>query len=448
MQDSNNNSLSHQKSLNSDLINLRDDFEQFRITINSRLFNSFNDTLSSNNKNGPKTFTSFPKKMYIRTKHSNLLINKNVDKNNNYNINFKIEENEHPKTPNIFNNIKKIKKIPSLNEKFMYKKALFSIKKLNKSKTQINFFSPDNSYKNFKDIFSAIKNISSISKTSNNKLTNEKFNKTNSFNLSKDKTIYYNSSLENFYIKNKINRFKANTALNQLNRKKYSLFSPQSHCVNFIRNIINLYNKNNDNKNEVNNENIKTNNNNNKNKKENENKDTDNFDGMNTFNQISLKNLFQKNTAKIKNDVLNDIVVDKKIKNNDIFLNPFTNSYGVLLDLMSEKVGFMKGSMDILYPKITQKMYQIRTLERKTKNDMKRSSSQENYKIQYLGFNNNNNFNNKLFNLKQKKSFQSIYTRYPVSVKKIGQNKWASKMYSFKGQKDLKNKKISKTANI
>ena len=446
MQDSNNNSLSHQKSLNSDLINLRDDFEQFRITINSRLFNSFNDTLSSNNKNGPKTFTSFPKKMYIRTKHSNLLINKNVDKNNNYNINFKIEENEHPKTPNIFNNIKKIKKIPSLNEKFMYKKALFSIKKLNKSKTQINFFSPDNSYKNFKDIFSAIKNISSISKTSNNKLTNEKFNKTNSFNLSKDKTIYYNSSLENFYIKNKINRFKANTALNQLNRKKYSLFSPQSHCVNFIRNIINLYNKNNDNKNEVNKENIKTNNN--KNKKENENKDTDNFDGMNTFNQISLKNLFQKNTAKIKNDVLNDIVVDKKIKNNDIFLNPFTNSYGVLLDLMSEKVGFMKGSMDILYPKITQKMYQIRTLERKTKNDMKRSSSQENYKIQYLGFNNNNNFNNKLFNLKQKKSFQSIYTRYPVSIKKIGQNKWTSKMYSFKGQKDLKNKKISKTANI
>lgn len=445
MQDSNNNSLSHQKSLNSDLINLRDDFEQFRITINSRLFNSFNDTLSSNNKNGPKTFTSFPKKMYIRTKHSNLLINKNVDKNNNYNINFKIEENEHPKTPNIFNNIKKIKKIPSLNEKFMYKKALFSIKKLNKSKTQINFFSPDNSYKNFKDIFSAIKNISSISKTSNNKLTNEKFNKTNSFNLSKDKTIYYNSSLENFYIKNKINRFKANTALNQLNRKKYSLFSPQSHCVNFIRNIINLYNKNNDNKNEVNKENIKTNNN--KNKKENENKDTDNFDGMNTFNQISLKNLFQKNTAKIKNDVLNDIVVDKKIKNNDIFLNPFTNSYGVLLDLMSEKVGFMKGSMDILYPKITQKMYQIRTLERKTKNDMKRSSSQENYKIQYLGFN-NNNINNKLFNLKQKKSFQSIYTRYPVSIKKIGQNKWTSKMYSFKGQKDLKNKKISKTANI
>lgn len=445
MQDNNNNSLSHQKCLNSDLINLRDDFEQFRININSKLFNSFNDPLLSNNKNSPKTFTNFLKKIYIRSsKHNNLLINKNIDKNNNYNINFKIEENKHPKTPNIFNNIKKIKKISSLNEKLRYKKALFSIKKLNKSKTQINFFSPDNSYKNFKDIFSTIKNISSISKTYNNKLTNEKMNKTNSFTLPKDKTIYYNSSLENFYIKNKINRFKANTALNQLYRKKYSLFSPQSHCVNFIRNIMNLCTKNNDNKNEVNKENIKSNNN--KNKNENENKNIDNFDDINTFNQLSLKNLFQKNNPKIKNDVLNVIMADKKIKNSDIFLNPFTNSYGVLLDLMSEKLGFMKGSMDILYPKITQKMYQIRTLEKKSKNHIKRSSSQENYKIQNLRF--NNNTNNKLFNLNQKKIIQSIYTRYPVSIKKIGQNKWTNKMYSFKGQKDLINKKISKTTNI
>ena len=58
---------------------------------------------------------------------------------------------------------------------------------------------------------------------------------------------------------------------------------------------------------------------NNKNKKENENKDTDNFDGMNTFNQISLKNLFQKNTAKIKNDVLNDIVADKNRSRNNSY---------------------------------------------------------------------------------------------------------------------------------
>ena len=230
--------------------------------------------------------------------------------------------------------------------------------------------------------------------------------------------------------------------MNQLYRKKYSLFSPQSHCVNFIRNIMNLCTKNNDNKNEVNKENIKSNNNKNKN----ENENIDNFDDTNTFNQLSLKNLFQKNNAKIKNDVLNVIMADKKIKNSDIFLNPFTNSYGVLLDLMSEKLGFMKGSMDILYPKITQKMYQIRTLEKKSKNHIKRSSSQENYKIQNLGV--NNNTNNKLFNLNQKKIIQSIYTRYPVSKKKIGQNKWTNKMYSFKGQKDLINKKISKTTNI
>ena len=85
-------------------------------------------------------------------------------------------------------------------------------------------------------------------------------------------------------------------------------------------------------------------------------------------------------------------------------------------------------------------------MEKKSKNHIKRSSSQENYKIQNLRF--NNNTNNKLFNLNQKKIIQSIYTRYPVSKKKIEQNRWTNKMYSFKGQKDLINKKISKTTNI
>ena len=40
MQENNNNSLSRQKSLNSDLINLREDFDQFRITFGSKIFNS------------------------------------------------------------------------------------------------------------------------------------------------------------------------------------------------------------------------------------------------------------------------------------------------------------------------------------------------------------------------------------------------------------------------
>ena len=87
--------------------------------------------------------------------------------------------------------------------------------------------------------------------------------------------------------------------------------------------------------------------------------------GFDSFNQISLKTLFKKNAAKVKSGILEDILVERKIKNNDIFLHPFSNSYGSLLDIMSEKVGFMKGSIDILYPKITQKKYQLRTIQKK-----------------------------------------------------------------------------------
>ena len=394
MQESNNNSLSRQKSLNSDLINLREDFDQFRITLNSKIFNSFNDIFST--KNSPKTFTNFPKKIYLKTKHNNLLINKNVDKNKNYNINFKIEENV-PKTSNVTYNIKRIKKIPDLKEQ-KFKKALDSIKKLTKSKTQINFFSPDNSFKNIKDIkniFSGIKDISDISKTSYNKKFNKKKINTNYFNSAKNNTIYFNSSLDNFYIKNKNNRFKTISPLNDLNRSKYSLLSPQSYSVNFIRNIMNLYNKTNENKKESKDKE-------NKNEKKENNKKSDlneeekekkilNNIGLDNINQ--LKTLFHKNSPKIKSGVLNEAIRDCKIKNNDIFLSPFSNSYGILLDLMSEKVGFMKGSMDIIYPKITQKKYKLRTLERtKIKHNFKKSSSQENIKIQ------NNEINN-LFNI-------------------------------------------------
>ena len=447
MKESNNNSLSRQKSLNSDFMNLKEDFDQFRTTLNSKIFNSLNETFTI--KNSPKTFTNFPKKIYLKTKHNNYLINKNVDKDKNYNINFNIEENV-PKTPNITYNIKRIKKVNDLKEQ-KFKKALDSIKKLTKSKTQINFFSPDNSFKNIKDIqnlFSGFKNISDISKTSyNKKISKKKCNNKNYFNSSKSNTIYFNSSLDNFYIKDKQNRFKTISPLSNLNRSKYSLLSPQSYSVNFIRNIMNLYKKTNEkikNESKEDIENIKK-----ENKKKNDLEDKEkkeknilNNIGLDTFNHLSLKTLFQKNSPKIKNGVLNEAFIDNKIKNNDIFLNPFSNSYGILLDLMSEKVGFMKGSMDIIYPKITQKKYQIRTLEsKKIKLNFKKTSSQENIK-------NQNNELNHLFNIKQKKIIQSFYTKYPINIKGISKNMLSSKMYSFKGKKGLMTKKINKTSNI
>ena len=163
MQENNNNFLSKKKGLNTDLINLRDDFDQFRTTINSQLVKSpnlssfINNTNYSNTNNSRKTYTKFPKKMHIGSKHYNLLINKNVDENKNYNINFKIED-QIENNP-IINNTKRIKKVPNLNDKILYKKVLGSIKNLNKSKTQINFYSPNNSFKKLKNIFSSLQKI-------------------------------------------------------------------------------------------------------------------------------------------------------------------------------------------------------------------------------------------------------------------------------------------------
>ena len=453
MQESNNNSLSRQRSLNSDLINLRDDFDQFRITVNSKIFNSFNETISS--RSSPKTFTNFPIKLYFKTKCNNLLINKNVDKDKNYNIKFKIEDN-FPKTPNVVNNtFRAIQKNNNKNQKNLYKTALESIKKLNKSKTQIKFFSSDNSFKNIKNIFSGLKNIQNlqnISKTSyDNKFIRKKIGKENNINLSKIKNksitntnnIYFNSSLDNYYIKkkiqNKINRFNTISPLNKLNNTNFSFYSPKSYSVNFINKILNLYNKLNESKNDINKE--KENDNNKKDINEVDDKEKIIIDDIDkeTFNHISLKTLFQKNNAKIKSGILDEALIDKKI-DNDVLLNPFTNSYGILLDRMSIKVGFMKGSMDIIYPKITQKKYQIRTLEKKERK-IKRSSSQENIKDQ-------NKDINRIFNIREKKKIiQSIFTKYPINIRNIGHNRLATKMYSFKGKKDLINKIANKTSN-
>ena len=453
MKESNNNSLSKQKSINSDLLNLREDFDPFRITLNSKIFNSFNETISS--KSSPKTFTSFPKKIYFKTKRNNLLINNNVDKNKNYNIKFKIEE-DFPKTPNMIKNtFKYIQKVNNNHEKKLYKTAIDSIQKLNKSKTQINFFSQNNSFKNIKNnIFSGFKNIPNIQNISKtffeNKYTKKK-DKINNINLSKIKSknitntnnIYFNSSLDNFYIKNKnqnkTSRFNTISPLNKINKNNSSFHSPQSYSVNFISKIMKVYNKTAESKNDANKE--KENKNNKKEMNEKDIKEEIIIDDIDKdiFNHITLKTLFQKKSAKIKSGVLDDAIIDKKINNNDILLNPFINSYGILLDRMSEKIGFMKGSMDIIYPKITQKKYEIRTLEKRNKK-IRRSSSQENIKIQ-------NNKANNIFNIKQKKITQSIFTKYPINIRKIGQNMLATKIYSFKGKKDLINKIINKTSN-
>jgi hypothetical protein len=228
MQEIEHSNLSKQKEIKSNLFNLKENFKPLSITVSSKLFNSVKDKFLSPKNH--KTFTKFPNSIYLNSNKSNLLKSSNFDKNNNYKIDFKLED-KNPKTPDItkkLNGTLKIdKKISTINDKYYSKKKLFPYKFLNKSNSQNNFFSADNSYKN---IYTGIKKKSNLSFYSYNKLTKDKFNKSNSFNsldsqiMTKSNTIYFNSSLDDFY--NKTNKFKRISPLSKISKKKIFNFIP------------------------------------------------------------------------------------------------------------------------------------------------------------------------------------------------------------------------------
>ena len=154
-----------------------------------------------------------------------------------------------------------------------------------------------------------------------------------------------------------------------------------------------------------------------------------------------LKNLFQKYPTKIRTDLLDRVLSEYEFKNNKILLKPFNNSYGIILENLSEKIGFMKGSLDIVYPKIIRKKYQIRMKQQqsektKNNNDTLKSNSLENTKSNK----NKNIVKDDLYIIinKDKKASQSIHTKYPKSVKIKG--KITPNMYSFRGQNHLYHK--------
>ena len=75
---------------------------------------------------------------------------------------------------------------------------------------------------------------------------------------------------------------------------------------------------------------------------------------------------------------------------------------------------------------------------------MIKSKSIENSKKQ------KNDTRNNLYNINEnKKVFQSIFTKYPINIKQNGIKLCFSKMYSFKGQRNLLlNKRINKNSSI
>lgn len=423
----NKNNIPGQRKISLNKINYYNSYEdctKIRNNFNFKKIKQRNNAYGMNNTNSlllnrdPRKFIKFHKNLFITKPNNNFLFN--TDK----------EENKKSL------NYRNIKDLQDINAK-IFKNALKSLRNISKNKTQVNFFSHDFDFSNSsnlntnKYIFSEIKNEDEIPKI---KKTKNKLNQTSSLlstKITQNRTIYFNSSLDNFYHKISNKKLKITSPLN--NKERNSFYSSKSNNINFISDIIKLYEE--ENKKEKRNMNdeeeytIKKENKINKGINVKEKNEEDNIvtsSGFNSYNQIILKNLLQKCKAKIKLGILDRVILDYNLKNNDILLNPFYNSYGVMLDDVSEKVGFMKGSMNLVYPRIIQKKYQIKA-EQSIKNIGLLRSNSENYFKR-----NKNDIKKNLFAVKYRNISQSVFTKYPVYVKLKG--KFSPHMYTFKEQ--------------
>ena len=365
----------------------------------------------------------------INIKDINLTKNKSSIFNKNISINFnKNKENNQKKIYKLI----KVKKISLNNIKLSnnFNKTSFEIS--SKNRTETNFFNLNNNvntHKNFKNF-----HFFPLNQNNNEK----RLNRTNSFsfntskNILKNKIIYFNSSLNDFY---KNNIFNLKSSMEIIN--KNSLILPKSNSsesVSFIRDILNRYKKNLKNKKIL--KNIKINNLENKKKEEEINNKI--FKGFNflTMNKSALEILFKKTPIKINKGLLT-CIEDEKIKSN-IYLNPFFNSYGYILDDLSEKLGFMKGSINIIYPKISHAKYQLKDLNRteefnKVDKNKKQNNNKENKSLEK----NNIKYENKIKvynNMEPKIIIKKCFTKYPIYIRRKGEHSSSSKMYSFKRQ--------------
>jgi hypothetical protein len=157
--------------------------------------------------------------------------------------------------------------------------------------------------------------------------------------------------------------------------------------------------------------------------------------GIFSMNKSIIDTLFRKTPLKIKNDVLT--ILSKEKANSNIYLNPFLNSYGYLLDDLSEKIGFMKDSINMIYP-----MMKIKNNIRTKKNNelyKKIKIKKNRYKIEELNNDENIKRNNiKLYKIvKPKTIIKNFFTKYPVTIPRNGDKGFSSKKYSLKRQQKL-----------
>ena len=376
-----------------------------------------------------------------RTKRNEYIYNIN---NTNKTLLFNTEREENKQSVN-YRNFHGLNRI---NAK-MFKNALKSLR--NSSSSQTNFISNDFDFSNISNVNNKYIFSSNKKETENTKFnkTKNKMNQTESLlstKTSQNHNKYFNSSLDNFYhqVSNKKKR-NIVSSLTKMNLTKISFYLAKNKKKN-NKNINNITkydkkekeeNKKEKEKEKISDKGIK------EDKKVNigidvkENINDEeyivNSSGFNSYNQIILKNLFQKNKIKIKQDVLDRIILDYNLQNKNIFLTPFYNSFGLMIEDVSQRVRFMKGSLDLIYPKIIQKKYQIKAEQSIKKLGKLRSSSVENIKR------NKNDIKDILFSInKYKKISQSVFSKYPIYIKLKG--KFSPRMYSFKEQNLLSHK--------
>ena len=341
---------------------------------------------------------------------------------------------------------------------------------LHKSKTQSDFFQNNAIYKNnYYNLYNTEKNFnlnsnkrnistfcSNIQNSSNSYINNNNSNKfkANSLysNVSANKSfksmmnsrnkinkiIYFNSSLNDFY--NERSKFNLNSSSVKKIHNKYSYLTPKSFSQNidFINDIINTYNRSQSNKDKnILIKKIKQNNINNKKKLEEENKKLLKEFNFLPINKSVLKTLFRKIPIKIKKDALTTMS-EEKIKSHNL-VNPLSNSYGNILNEISEKIGFMKGSINMIYPKISQAKYEIKAYERNKEYTEYIKDKKNNIKRKYNNSveDNKNPNGNKIviYNIsKPKKITQTYMTKCPIKVFK-NEDEYLIKMYTLRRQR-------------
>ena len=295
-------------------------------------------------------------------------------------------------------------KILELNSEEKKKIISFNIRKFKNAISSLNNHKLNFS-SNELDFSSNINN----SEIRNKKIENNKLKQTSSSlstKASQNKTIYFNSILDNNYNKISDNKFKI----------KSSSFSSKKIGVNFFKNNDEGYNLKENKRNRVG---IKLNQDKNRKKKDkSEYNKKDNIVTSSKFDSLKKlipKNVFQKSKIKVKSGVLDGIILDYNLNNNGILSKPFNNSYGFMLNLVSEKVKFLKGSLDMIYPSIIQKKYEIKANQIDKKVDLLRNSSLENFKGNRI------DIKKDIYKInKNKKIFQSVFAKYPIYIKVKG----------------------------